>query len=100
MRMFFKSRIILLVLVSLLLSGCAYCNIQEPLSTEFNKTEIGSKRGQSRSHAVLWLVAWGDGGVKAAAQNGGIKVIHHADTKILFILFGLYAQVTTVVYGD
>jgi len=98
MRMVLKSGI--MILLVLFLSGCVYSNVQGPLGTEFNKTELGTKRGQSSSHAVLWLVAWGDGGTQAAAKNGGIKVIRHADTKILFILFGLYTRVSTVVYGD
>lgn len=100
MRKVLKSRIIVLGLVSLLLSGCVYSNVQGPLGTEFNKTELGTKKGQSSSYIVLWLVAWGDSGTKAAAENGEIKVIRHADTKLLFLLFGIYTRVTTVVYGD
>ena len=95
-----KSGIIVLLLLSVLFSGCAYTNIQRPLGTEFNKTELGTKTGQSSNQSVLWLVAWGDGGTKAAAENGNIKVIRHADTKIFSLLFGLYSKVTTIVYGD
>lgn len=98
MRMVLKSGI--MILLVLFLSGCVYSNVQGPLGTEFNKTELGTKRGQASTHSVLWLFAWGDGGTKAAAQNGDIKVIRHADTKLFFLLFGLYARVTTVVYGD
>ena len=95
-----KSGIIVLLLLSVLFSGCAYTNIQRPLGTEFNETELGTKTGQSSNQSVLWLVAWGDGGTKAAAENGNIKVIRHADTKIFSLLFGLYSKVTTIVYGD
>jgi hypothetical protein len=95
-----KSGIIVLLLLSVLFSGCAYTNIQRPLGTEFNKTELGTKTGQSSNQSVLWLVAWGDGGTKAAAENGNIKVIRHAETKIFSLLFGLYSKVTTIVYGD
>jgi len=97
---FMKSGIIVLLLLSVLFSGCAYTNVQRPLGTEFNKTELGTKTGRSSNQSVLWLVAWGDGGTKAAAENGNIKVIRHADTKILSVLFGLYSKVTTIVYGD
>jgi hypothetical protein len=95
-----KSGIIVLLLLSVLFSGCAYTNIQRPLGTEFNKTELGTKTGHASNQSVLWLVAWGDGGTKAAAENGNIKVIRHADTKIFSLLFGLYSKVTTIVYGD
>ena len=95
-----KSGIVVLLLSSLLVSGCAYTNIQRPLGTEFNKTELGSKTGRSSHYSVLWLFAWGDGGTKAAAENGEITVIRHADTRLFFLLFGLYSKVTTVVYGD
>jgi hypothetical protein len=90
----------LLLVVTLFVSSCVYTNIQRPLGSEFNKTELGTKTGESSSHSLLWLFAWGDGGTKAAAENGGIKVIRHADMKIFVILFGLYGKVTTVVYGD
>ncbi len=95
-----KSGIIVLLLMSVLVSGCAYTNIQRPLGTEFNKTELGTKTGRSSNYSVLWLIAWGNGGTKAAAENGNIQVIRHADTKFIFVLFGLYAKVTTIVYGD
>ncbi|HEY6873794.1 MAG TPA: TRL domain-containing protein [Geobacteraceae bacterium] len=100
MRTVMKSGILLLLLAALLVSGCAYSNIQRPLGTEFNKTELGAKKGEASSHCVLWLVAWGDGGTKAAAENGHISVIRHADSRFFFLLFGLYARVTTIVYGD
>ena len=95
-----KSGFIVFLLVSVLFSGCAYTNVQRPLGTEFNKTELGAKTGRSSNQSVLWLVAWGDGGTKAAAENGNIKVIRHADTRIFSVLFGLYSKVTTIVYGD
>jgi hypothetical protein len=95
-----KKSVIVLILISVLVSGCVYYNVQMPLGTEFNKTELGTKIGQSKWHSVFWLVAWGDAGTKAAADNGDIKVIRHADTKIHSLLFGLYCEVTTIVYGD
>ncbi len=95
-----KCGITAMILAAMLVSGCAYSNIQRPLGTEFNKTELGTKKGESSAHSVLWLVAWGDGGTKAAAENGHITVIRHADSRFFFLLFGLYARVTTIVYGD
>ena len=38
--------------------------------------------------------------VKAAAEQGGIATINHADMEVTSILFGLYSRETTIVYGD
>ncbi len=100
MQAIMRKSIAVLMFFSLLLSGCIYMDVQRPLGTEFNKTELGTKTGQASCHSVLWLFAWGDAGTKAAAENGGIKIIHHADTKVFSVLFGLYSRVTTVAYGD
>jgi len=93
-------RIVPLSIASALLSGCIYTNVQRPLGTEFNRTELGSKSGKASSRSILWLVAWGDAGTKAAADAGGIRVIHHGDVRLLSILFGLYSQMDTIIYGD
>lgn len=95
-----RSSLVALAMASLLLSGCVYSNVQRPLGTEFNKTELGTKTGQSSNRSIMWLVAWGDAGTKAAAENGGIKVIRHSDVRLFSVFFGLYAEMTTVVYGD
>lgn len=100
MKRFLSRWTILLLLVSTLVSGCVYANVQRPLGTEYNQTELGSKVGQASSYSLLWLFAWGDAGSRAAADNGHIKVIRHADIKVFSLLFGLYSEVTTVVYGD
>ena len=88
------------VLAAALTSGCVYMNVQRPLDTNFEQTKLGAKEGQVSSYSVLGLVAWGDAGSKAAAADGGIEVINHADTKVLLILGGLFARTTTVAYGD
>ena len=95
-----KRAVMLLCLVSLFTSGCLYSNIQRPLDTDFNETELGSKEGRATNRSILWLFAWGDAGTRAAAENGDITVIKHADQQMLFIVFGLYFRITTVVYGD
>ena len=86
--------------VFFLVNGCAYLNVQVPLDKNFNKTELGTKIGVSEAKSILWLFSWGDAGTKAAAENGGIKVIKYADKGYLTICFGLYSRITTVVYGD
>ena len=81
-------------------SGCAYMHVQTPLDTNFDSTQLGSKEGRSSAYSVLWLFAWGDAGSKAAAKQGDIKVIYHADTEVKSVLLGIYSRLTTVVYGD
>ena len=92
--------IAIILVTSLLIQGCAYTHIQRPLDTNFENTVLGSKTGRASIQSVLWLFAWGDGGTKAAADEGGITTITHADFESYIILFGLYTKVTTVVYGD
>jgi hypothetical protein len=91
---------ILLVLAVLLLQGCAYSHIQGPLDTNFDNTVLGSKVGKSHTRSVLWLFAWGDGGTKSAAEDGGITTITHADFEYYVYFFGIYTRVSTVVYGE
>ena len=83
-----------------LTGGCAYTNIQVPLSDNYNRTQVGSKSGHASNHIVLWLVAWGDAGSYAAAKNGNITTIYHADRQIFSLLFGTYTRTTTVIYGE
>lgn len=90
----------LLIFLMLFASGCVYTNIQRPMDTDFHTTDLGSKEGRASNLSILWLFAWGDAGTKAAAENGDISVIKHADQESLVVLFGLYFRVTTVVYGD
>ncbi len=92
--------ILCLLLTSLLFQGCAYSHIQGPLDTNFDNTVLGSKVGKSHTRSVLWLVAWGDGGTKAAAEEGGITTITHADFEYYIYFFGIYTRTTTVVYGE
>ena len=89
-----------IILVSVFLQGCIYSHIQRPLDTDYDSTSLGTKVGRSHTQSVMWLFAWGDGGSKTAAENGGITTITHADMEYQIILFGLYTRVTTVVYGD
>lgn len=95
-----RTTLVALMLLFPLLGGCAYMHVQRPLDEDFANTELGSKVGRAHNYSLLWLVAWGDAGTKAAADQGGIKVIRHADTEVLAVLFGLYLRTTTVVYGD
>ena len=89
----------LALLVWPLASGC-FVNIKVPLDTDLDRTQLGTKVGESSAQSVLWLVFWGDSGTQAAAKQGGITTITHADRQLFTILFGIYARETTIVYGD
>jgi len=81
-------------------SGCVYSDVSLPLDTNLEDTRLGDKTGRSESHAVLGLVAWGDASTRAAAEEGGIETIRHADMEAFSVLWIVYSRYTTVVYGD
>ena len=83
-----------------LLSGCVYSNIRVPLDEDLWKTELGTKVGTASNYSILWLVAWGDAGVKKASENGGITTINQMDMGIESYFFGAYIRRDTIVYGD
>ncbi len=93
-----KGLLLALCLVSI--SGCVYSRITVPLDTNLDRTQMGSKIGRSQFKSVLLLFAWGDAGTQAAAQNGGLMTVRHADREILAILGLVYYRQTTIVYGD
>lgn len=99
-----KSRLVCLLGIALLgiltLPGCLLTNIKTPLDTDLDRTQLGAKVGEASTQSILWAVAWGDAGTQAAARNGNITTVKHADQKIFTILGGLYSRYTTVVYGD
>ena len=80
-------------------TGC-YINAKVPLDTNLDRTQLGDKVGRSSVTGVFWLFAWGDGGIQAAAIDGELTTIHHADLEIYLILLGLYVRRTTIVYGE
>lgn len=89
----------LLLLSASTLQGCLYAHVTTPLDTDLNNTMLGDKQGESSNFSVLGLVAWGDGGTKAAADQGGITTLTHADQRIYQILWGVFTKRTTIVYG-
>lgn len=89
-----------MVLCAVQLGGCAYMRVQRPLDEDFQETRLGSKVGKSYAYSILWLIAWGDAGTHAAAANGNIEVIHHADSEVLLWAGGAYTRLATIVYGD
>ncbi|HTG02262.1 MAG TPA: TRL domain-containing protein [Nitrospirota bacterium] len=89
-----------LLISMLLLSGCFYAHVITPLDTNVDRTVLGQKTGKAMSQSVLWAVAWGDAGTAAAAKNGGITTVNHMDREFLSVLFGIYTETITIVYGD
>jgi hypothetical protein len=90
----------LIVVVGVSLTGCAYVNIKTPFDTNLNQTELGTKVGTAEAYSLFWLVAWGDASYAAAARNGDIQVLRHADQEYFQVLLGLYTRMRIVVYGD
>ncbi len=97
-----KSGIKLAIILSTILvfSGCAYVHTKTPYDQNLNETELGSKVGTADLYSLFWAVAWGDASYEAAAKNGNIKVLKHADQEITEIFFGIYSHYRIIVYGD
>lgn len=60
--------------------------------------------GQSCSHSVLWLVAWGDTSYNAAVKDAlkdrdGILYDVRSDVKVQGYALGLYTKVCTILTG-
>jgi len=89
----------LLGLALLALPGCVYAHIKSPLDEDLDQTILGPKVGRSSNHQVLGMVAWGDASTQAAAKNGGIHILRHADEEWMSVLWFVYARQTTIVYG-
>ncbi len=95
-----RTAVLITGLALLVVYGCAYVNVSTPYDTDLNRTQLGSKTGTAEAYSLFWLVAWGDASYTAAARNGQITVMQHADQEVLQVLFGLYTRWRIVVYGD
>ena len=89
-----------LLLALPLLTGCIYSHITTPLDLDLDRTHLGDKVGVAEWQSVLGLVAWGDAGTQAAAKQGGLTQINHADLETLIILAIVYHRETTILYGE
>jgi hypothetical protein len=88
------------LITAFLVTGCLYAHVITPYDTNLDKTQLGQKVGKASMQSVLGLVAWGDASTAAAAKQGGIATINHMDKEFLNIVFGIYTETTTIVYGD
>jgi len=108
---------LVVVVLTIFLSGCAsnlfpggptpagilITNVKSPaqhLTVATDKDAKSMKTGEASASAFLGLFAFGDSSVDAAMKNGGISRVHHVDHKVNLILWGLFLQDTTIVYGD
>ncbi len=76
-----------------------YTNTRAPMDIDFENVSVGPKQGKASVTTILLLFAYGDASAAAAAQDGGIQTINHADYEYYSVL-GVYQRFTTVVYGD
>ena len=93
-------KITIILAVVLVFSGCTYVHTKTPYDQNLDKTELGSKVGVANCYSLFWLVAWGDASYAAAAKNGNIHILKHADQETTQIFFGMYTRWRVIVYGD
>jgi len=93
-------KLTIILAVILIFSGCAYVHIKTPYDSDLDRTELGSKVGVAEAYSLFWLVSWGDASYAAAAKNGNIKILKHADQETTQIFLGMYTKWRVIVYGD
>lgn len=84
-------------------AGVLLTNVTVPaqnLAVATDKDSNSKKTGEASAKAILGLVAFGDSSVSAAMQAGDIRKVHHIDHRVNLVLFGLYAETTTIVTGE
>lgn len=93
--------------LGVLASGCAFTPVAPPrgliyndqISVLFPGRGPGLKEGRASSQNVLFLVGWGNSGLKAAMEDGGITELKHTDYRMQNYLL-IYQRYTTIAYGD
>ena len=78
-------------------TGFVYTQVDAPITV--NSDADNTKKGSASCRSYLGICATGDASIQAAAANGGITKIHHVDFHSESIL-GIYAEFTTIVYGE
>lgn len=78
------------------INGSIYTDVKGPVS--MGTATGSSKVGEAKATSIVG-VALGDASIETAMKNGGITKVHHIDTKVRNIL-GVYAEITTIVYGE
>lgn len=95
-----------LLVIAALFTGCAtqtpygFVLIDNTLPLQVGDASAKcTKVGTATSQSYLAMIAIGDSSIEAAAKNGGITKINHADWKVKNIL-GFIGEYTTTVYGE
>lgn len=94
-------RVLLPLLAVLTLSGC-YAHFQAPapeLSVPLT-AEKAQKAGDASCQQILWAFAFGDCSVKASMDNGSIDRLHHVDSEVKVVLWGVFSQYTVRTWGE
>jgi hypothetical protein len=106
-----KKIILLLLMLPLVasLTGCFTAPVVPPFGNTFTmysspidvtlNTTVGDKEGRSTSACILGLISYGDAGLQAAAEDGGITRVDHIGYE-MFNVLGIFMVWNTVVYGD
>jgi len=98
-----RTMVVGIVVMVLLISSCGlYSNVKTPMPA-FNlqaNAEQQNKVGKATAEMYLWFIVLGDCSVATAMKNGDVAKIHHIDTELTSVIFGLYGSFTTVVYGE
>lgn len=101
----------LVLLASFLLGGCIYSDVRGPLSYRSpTPGDVGGHlgeeaKGSACNTAILWLVAFGDGGYDAAMADArsqskaSLLADVKADTSYTNVFFGFYQRQCTTVTG-
>jgi len=83
------------------LSGCYYKWNTPMIHTSMNFNGTGqSKVGKATCKQFIWFFGDGDCSLTTAMKNGNISKVHHVDTDVNVLLWGIYSEYTMVVYGD
>jgi hypothetical protein len=82
-----------------------FANFKAPLTTDFDETPIGTRRGSATTYYVYepfftdFDIGWGDASIATAARRGGVSKVYYADYEYFSIL-GIYTSVTVHAHGD
>jgi len=79
--------------------GAGFNQTKVPMNLRYRATALGAKQGTASATTILGLFTFGDASIAAAARQGNIARVTHADSEVLNVL-GLFAEFKTVVYGD
>lgn len=88
--------------------GWVYTNYRAPLETDFDGDDFvkDSRVGSATVHYLMIPffpvnidIAWGEAGIREAAEDANITTVHGADYRFMQVI-GLYAETTVYAYGD